>query len=232
MRGRVKKVTEDYVSTIFVGGTMVPPPQNRDQEQNHDYHDQVEASQDMLHPIPMLSKEVADRGDGRHPDCRSQEVEQGERFPWHAQDACQRPREDAETENEAGKKHGRSAEPGKQFLPPFQGWLRNPEEVPIAFQQRTSTIVAEGVSDIVADRRGAGGHYDNPTQIKLVFRVGEEAGQQERSFSGNRDAGVFTEQSERDRPVAMVGDEGSQEIEDGMTHSVTHTRSGTQSEPG
>src|SRR6266478_5373431 len=105
MRGRVKKVTEDYVSTIFVGGTMVPPPPNWDQEQNHDYHDQVKASQDMLHLVPMLPKEVTDRGDSRHPDCRSQEVEQGERFPRHAQDPRQGACKNTEAENEAGKKH-------------------------------------------------------------------------------------------------------------------------------
>ena len=103
------------------------------------------------------------------------------------------------------------------FAPPQSG-LGYAEDVPVAFEQGTSAMVADGISQVVANGGGAGGHDDDPTQMELVFGVGEETGEQERGFAGHRDSGVLAQQREGNSPVAVVGDEGAEPVEDGMVH--------------
>src|SRR6266446_3560742 len=183
MRERGVKVTEDYVLMVFWGRTMVLPPKEQDQDQD-DAYPQIKASHGVLERVPVLSEKVSDGGDHRHPERRSHEIEHSECLPRHAQNACQRSGEDAQAENESGKEHGEGAVTRKQFLAAFERALGNPGNVLIAFEQRTSSIVAEEISEIVAERGSAGSHDDDPAQMQLVFRIGQEAGEQERSLAG------------------------------------------------
>ena len=75
MRGRGKKVTEDYVSTIFAGCTMVLPPKDQDEEQDRAADHQVKAPHYVLHRIPMFPEEVPNHGNHGHPGHRPQEIE-------------------------------------------------------------------------------------------------------------------------------------------------------------
>ncbi len=168
-------MTEDYVSTVFLGCTMVLPPKEQHQDQDDGAYRQIKTSDGMLERVPVLSEKVSDGGDHRHPEPRSQEIEHGERLPWHAQNACQRSGEDAQAENESGKEHGEGAVARKQFFAAFERALGTPVNVLITFEQRPSAVVAKGISEIVAEGGGAGAYNDDPAQVQLVFGVGQEA---------------------------------------------------------
>jgi hypothetical protein len=51
--------------------------------------------------------------------------------------------------------------------------------------------------------------------VELVLRVSEKAGQQQDGFARYRDAGVFQQQCDPDRPVTVVDDVTAQGFEDG-----------------
>src|SRR5712671_7247888 len=106
MRGRGKKVTEDYVSMVFVCCTMVLPPKDQDDEHDRSADHQVKAPHYVLHRIPMFPEEVTNHGNYGHPGHSPQGIEYRECFPWHTQNACHRAGEDAQAENESGKENG------------------------------------------------------------------------------------------------------------------------------
>src|SRR6266849_1176730 len=81
--------------------------------------------------------------------------------------------------------------------------------------------MAEGIPQIVAKCGSAGTHDDDPAQVQPMFRVGQEAGKQERSLARHWNTGVLAQQRQGYRPIAVVGDESTQEIEDGMPHEVS-----------
>src|SRR5713226_6531345 len=83
--------------------------------------------------------------------------------------------------------------------------------------------MAEGIPQIVAKCGSAGTHDDDPAQVQPMFRVGQEAGKQERSLARHWNTGVLAQQRQGYRPIAVVGDESTQEIEDGMPHEVEDT---------
>src|SRR5712692_11130572 len=80
MRERGVKVTEDYVLTIFWGRTIVLPPKKHDQDQDDGSYRQIEASDSMLERVPVLSEEVSDGGDHRHPEGRSRKLNNANAF--------------------------------------------------------------------------------------------------------------------------------------------------------
>src|SRR5713101_1406619 len=81
--------------------------------------------------------------------------------------------------------------------------------------------MAEGIPQIVAKCGSAGTHDDDPAPVQPMFRVGQEAGKQERSLARHWNTGVLAQQRQGYRPIAVVGDESTQEIEDGMPHEVS-----------
>src|SRR5262249_6819649 len=119
---------------------------------------------------------------------------------------------------ETRQEHSKGAVARKQFLASRKRLRRNPEEIAITFEQRTPAVMPQGVADIVPDRRRAGANQNDPSQIELPLRKREKTGEKKRGLSRHRDARVLTEQRECDRPVAVVGDERSQEIKNAMAH--------------
>ncbi len=84
---------------------------------------------------------------------------------------------------------------------------------------------ADGVTQIAAERGGTGGNDDDPSEMKLVFGIGETARQQERHLAGNGEAGALREQEQGQGPVAVVGDEAAQRVDDGWVHGEAGLRS-------
>ncbi len=123
----------------------------------------------------MLSEKVSGAGDDRHPQRGSQEIEQNECSPRHAQHTCERPRKNAEPENKARKKYRSRSVAGENLFTALYCHRRNPEGASIAIQQRPSAIVAHRISEIVAERGGASANENDPPQIELVLRIGQKA---------------------------------------------------------
>src|SRR4029077_18934456 len=73
---------------------------------------------------------------------------------------------------------------------------------------------------MVAERCGTGGNHDDPSEMELVFGIGEKTCQQERGLTGDRDAGVLAQQCQSHGPIAVVGDERAQRMKNSGAHLV------------
>jgi hypothetical protein len=201
--------------------TAVSPPQ----KQRHDYSDNqdrdIEALHDLEQGAPVLAEEVAGACDYGDPEGGSEEVEEGEGSPAHAEDSGEGAGEDAEAEDEAGKENGDGAVAGKEFFAAFESGGRDAKESCVAVEERPASVVAESVAEIVSDGSSAGGDDDDPSEMEFVFGIGEEASEQESALARNGDAGVFAEEGEGYGPVSVVGDEGTEGVEDCEVHGVT-----------
>ena len=77
----------------------------------------------------------------------------------------------------------------------------------VALNQRASAIAAERVTESAARSAGQGTGNDDPSEMQPVFGVGQKAAKQKRGLRGNRNACVFDQKGESNRPVSIVGDE-------------------------
>src|SRR5437660_4721148 len=166
----------------------------------------------------MLSEQISGAGDAGHPDSRAQEVEENKRPPAHAKDAGQRSGENAQTEDEAGKENGGRSVAGKHVLAAFQRCRRNSEDPSIAIEQRAPAIVADGIAQVVAERCGARGNHDDPSEMEPMLGIGQKTCQQERGLTGHRNAGVLAEQCQSHGPVTVGGDEFAQRVKNRGAH--------------
>src|SRR5258708_25692581 len=159
-------------------------------------------------------------GDAGDPDGRAQEVEESKCSPAHAQHASQRSGENAEAEDEAGEENCGCAVAGEHVLAAFQRGRRNPKEALIAIEQRTPAIVTYGIAKVVAERGGTGGDHDDPSDMKPVFGISQNACQQKRSFAGDGDASVLAQQYQGHGPVTVGGDEFTQRMKNREAHQL------------
>src|ERR1700676_493895 len=141
----------------------------------------------------MLAEQVSGAGNASDPDCCAKKVEESKSSPAHTQHAGQRSGENAQSEDEAGKENGGCAIAGKHSLAAFQRRRLDPKESLRAIKQRTPAVVSDGIAQIVAERGGTGSDHDDPSEMELVFRIGEKTSQQERGLTGHRDAGVLAQ---------------------------------------
>ena len=88
----------------------------------------------------------------------------------------------------------------------------------IAIEQGTPAVVAQGVTQLAAECGGTGGNHDDPSEMKLVFGIGQKTGQQERDLTGNGNAGALRQQCQSHGPVAVVGDECAQPVKSCVIH--------------
>src|ERR1019366_6040292 len=139
------------------------PGDNQDRE--------IETLHDPQEVAPVLPEQISGAGDVGDPDRRTQEVEDRKCSPAHAQHSGQRSGENSHAEHEAGKENGDCAVAGKHLLAAFQRCWWNPKNALIAIEQRTSAVVAKGVTEIAAERGGTGSNHDNPAEMKLVFGI-------------------------------------------------------------
>src|SRR5208337_971124 len=153
----------------------------------------------------MLAEEISGAGDDGDPDGRTQKIEHHKSSPTHAQHSGQRSGEDSHAEDEAGKEYGGCTVAREHLFAALQRSRRNPKDALIAIEQRTSAIVADGVAQIVAQRGGTGGNHDDPSEMKLLFGIGEKTCQQKRTLAGYRDTGVLAQERHRYAPIT-VGD--------------------------
>src|ERR1700687_737484 len=168
----------------------------------------------------MLPEQISGAGNAGDPESRTEEVEESKRSPAHSQHAGQRPRKNAQSEDEAGKENGGCAVAGKHFLAAFQRGRLNPKESLIAIEQRTPPIVAYDIADVVAERGGTRADHDDPSEMELMFGIGEKTCQQERGFTGDGDAGVLAQQSQGYGPVTVGGDEFAQRMKNREAHEL------------
>ncbi len=168
----------------------------------------------------MLAEQISGAGDAGDPEGRAEEVEESKRSPAHAQYSGQRSGENAQAEDKAGKENCSCAVAGEHILTAFQRGWRNPEDTLIAIEQWTPAIVADGVADIVAERGGAGGNHDDPSEMEPVFGIGQKTCQQQRRLTGNGDACVLAEQRQSHGPVTVVGDEFAQRVKNCLVHEL------------
>src|SRR5271169_1087350 len=111
----------------------------------------------------MMPEQVSGTGHEGNPDGRTQKVVESKSLPAHTQHARQRAGENAQAEDEAGKENAGCAVADEHLLTAFQRGRRNPQDALIAIEQRTPAIVADGVSEIAAERGGAGGRSEEHT---------------------------------------------------------------------
>src|SRR5208282_3109885 len=103
-----------------------PPEQNRDPGDNQ--HSNIKALHGPQQGVPMMPEQVSGAGDDGDPGGRAEEVEERKSLPSHAQHARQRAGENAQAEDEAGKKNGGRAVADEHLLAAFQRGRRNPQE--------------------------------------------------------------------------------------------------------
>ena len=168
----------------------------------------------------MLTEQVSGAGDAGNPDGRTQEVEESKSSPLHAQDAGQRAGENSHAEDETGKKNGGGAVAGEHSLAAFHHGRRDPEETLIAIKQGTPAMEADGVAQFAAEGGGTGGNHDDPSEMELVFGIGEKTGQQKRELTGNREASALRQQGQSYGPVTVVGDECAQRVDQRVVHEL------------
>ena len=92
------------------------------------------------------------------------------------------------------------------------------KNVAVTIEQRAAAAVADGIAQVVAQRGRTHANEDDVRKLQLVAREGQEAGQQQDGFTGNGDAGVFQQESSTYGPVAILGDEVAQKVEDVLPH--------------
>src|ERR1017187_5651583 len=85
----------------------------------------------------------------------------------------------------SGQRKWRLRRSGQTFPRRVSAWLVNPKDAFLAIEQRTSAVVAKGVTEIAAERGGTGGNHDDPAEMELVFGIGQKTCQQKRDLTGN-----------------------------------------------
>jgi hypothetical protein len=196
----------------------VPPPKEHDHHRGDEYDRQIEAPDGAHQQRPMPPKQISGAGDHGDPTRRSQQIEDSKGSPGHAEYAGERPREHAHADDETGKENRGGSVARKHSFATSQGALRYAKDVLVAIEQGASAMAADGISQVVADGGGASGHDDDPTQMKLVFRVGEKAREQERGLARYWDSSVLAQQRKSNGPISVVGDEGAERVDDGVVH--------------
>jgi len=117
----------------------------------------------------MLSEQVSGAGNKGDPYDGAQKVEDDKCPPAHAQDAGERSGDNAHAEDEASEENCSRAISGKERLPALEHAVRNAKEFLIAIEQWAPAVVADGESQVVAERGGTGGEDDNPSEMKFVL---------------------------------------------------------------
>jgi hypothetical protein len=64
--------------------------------------------------------------------------------------------------------------------------------------------------------------------MELVFGIREKTGEQERNLTGDRNAGALAEECQSHGPVAVVGDECAEPVEDLVVHEEQFSVVSTQ----
>jgi len=168
----------------------------------------------------MLAEKISGAGDRGDPDGRTQKVENRKGSPAHAQHSGQRSGEDSQTEDEAGKEYGGRTVAGEYFLAALQRGGGNPKEALIAIEQGTSSIVADGVTQVVAKSSGTGSDHDDPSQMEPMFGIGEKTCQQKRSLTGYGDTGVLAKERQRYPPITVGDNEFAKRVRDRVMHEL------------
>ena len=171
--------------------------------------------------VPMLTEKISGAGNGNDPDRGAKKIEESKGLPAHAEHPCQRSGKNPQAKDEAGKENSRCAVAGEHILATFYHAWRDAKNVSIAIEQRTSAIGADGIAQIAAEGGGGDGNHDDPAEMEMMLVKGHKTSQQERDLARNRDAGAFGEQRHSNRPVAIVGDEGADEVDDPVVHEET-----------
>ena len=78
--------------------------------------------------------------------------------------------------------------------------------------------MAKGIAHVVTKRSGTGGNYDDPSEMKLMFGIGEKTCEQERALTGEGNARVLAEQRQSHGPVTIVSKEQAQRVKNRVMH--------------
>ena len=81
-------------------------------------------------------------------------------------------------------------------------------------------MVADEVSQVVAQGGGQGADQDDPRQVQLALGVSEKAGEEQNGLTRHRNAGIFQKQGHAHRPIAVVIEKIAEEFEQVVRHSV------------
>ena len=168
----------------------------------------------------MASEEITGAGDDGDPGGRSHEIKQREGTPGHAQDSSERAGDNAHTENEAGKKNCERAIAGEEGLTTGECAWFDVKKFVVTIEEPAATVVADGVPQIVAQGGRAGSYHDDPSKLKSMFGIRQEAGEEQRSLSRDREPGILAEKRDSNGPVSVVGDKLPQMVEEVQVQRV------------
>src|SRR5208282_3827281 len=104
--------------------------------------------------VPVMAEEVSGAGDDGDPGGGTEEVEESEGSPGHAQDSGERSGEDAHAEDEAGKEDGGGSVTGEHFFAALQRGRRNAKYAPVMIEEGTSAKLAERVAEVTTEGGG------------------------------------------------------------------------------
>ena len=116
------------------------------------------------------------------------------------------------------KKDRESAVLREKILAASDGLGLDAKDVLIAVEQWAAAAIADREAQVVSERSCAHADHDDVRKLQFLTRVGKEAGEQKDRFSRHGDTGIFEKQAPADRPVAILGDQVAQEVEDVLPH--------------
>ena len=202
----------------LAGSTPATPPEKQDDHAGDHDRAQVNVLYDSNQGVPISAEKVADARDHAHPYDRTQKIPEGELGPIHVEHASEGTGNNTHAGDEACKEDGGRAVTLEEPLAALDSAAAEAEDVLVTFEERSAAMVADPIAQVIANYGRDGCHKDDCGEIKVSFRVRQEAGEKKNGFPGNGQSGIFEEKSYADSRVAVSDQIFAQDLEYALRH--------------